>query len=358
MVPSPNDRGMSVEARIERALERCLDWSHQGRHRKVLGEVERLLAIVDGDTHLEAQLLIWKAQALLAMGYADRAHPAALRSWELDASPHACHLLASAFHSLGDTEQAEDLLQMGWRLYGDAVHLPMQLAMILADQGRLPEALEVLDQVSPAPQLPDDMQVFLVGLRANLLATVGRWTEADAVLREGLGRHPDSSMLQEAQDSLNREWNRRRAEQDLADSWRSSLAELEGVPAEVDDAIGRCGSVLEFPELVVLAARRLWRAFCERGPIRLQSPDPWGTALVVAALEIDGRRPSAAAVARAMAVNAATVRSILRRLRRFTDQLDPEFARRAFASLANPRLDDQNPPPVLEAEVVHFPGCS
>jgi tetratricopeptide (TPR) repeat protein len=356
MAPSPGDHGNPVEARIERALERCLDWSHQGRHRKVLGEVEGLLNIVGSDTRLEAQLLIWKAQALLAMGYAERAHPAAARSWELDASPHACHLLASSLHSLGDVEEAEELLRMGAKLYRDAVHLPMQLAMILADQGRLPEALDVLDQVTPAPQLPEDMQVFLVGLRANLLANVGRWSEADAVLREGLGRHPDSPLLREAQDSLNREWHRRRAEHELTESWRSSLPELDGVPAEVDDAIGRCGSVLEIPELVVLAARRLWRAFCERGPVRLQSPAPWAAALVIAALEIDGHRPSAAAVARATAVNAATVRSVLRRIRQFVGELDEEFARRAFASLANPRLDESHHPPAEAAQVVHFPG--
>jgi tetratricopeptide (TPR) repeat protein len=356
MAPTPSDHDISIEARIERALHRCLEWSHQGRHRKVLAEVERLLALIGDDIHLEAQLLIWKAQALLVMGYAERALPAASRSWKLNSSPHACHLLSSALHALGDSDQAEELLRVGWELFRDAVHLPMQLAMMLADQGRLPEALEVLDRVAPAPQLPEDMQVFLVGLRANLLATVGRWSEAEEVLQEGLGRHPDSPLLLEAHDSLHRERNRSRAEESLAESWRSSLEELDGVPAEVDEVIVRCASVLEVPELVALAARRLWRAYVALGPVRLQSPDPWGTAIVVAVLELDGRRPSAAAMARAMNVNAATLRSALRRVRRFIEDQDVEFARRAFGAMSNPRLDDPQSLPQSRAEVVRFPG--
>jgi tetratricopeptide (TPR) repeat protein len=353
---SPSDPDAPVAARIEMALRRCLDWSHQGRHRKVLAEIERHLALVGRDSQLEAQLLIWKAQALLAMGFAQRALPAASRSWKLESSPHACHLMASALHSMGDSKQAEELLQIGWKLFDDAIHLPMQLAMILADQGRLRAALDVLDQISPVSQLPEDMQVFLVGLRANLLATVGRWSEADEVLREGLGRHPDSPLLLETHDSLNREWSRRQAEQELERSWLASLVTLDGVELEVDETIVRCGSVLDLPELVVLAARRLWRAYLNRGPVRLQSPEAWGTALVAAALQLDGRWSSVAAMARAMASNPNTVRSVVRRLRAFVKEQDPELARRAFASLSNPRLDEPLPAPSSGAEVVRFPG--
>jgi hypothetical protein len=48
-----------LEDRVQRTLERCLDWSQQGRHRKVLTEVERLLRLVRNDRQLQAQLLIW-----------------------------------------------------------------------------------------------------------------------------------------------------------------------------------------------------------------------------------------------------------------------------------------------------------
>jgi hypothetical protein len=322
-------------------LKRCLEWSQQGRHRKVLAEAERMLVLARDDERLTAHILIWKAQALLAMGYADRAFPAASESWELESSPHSCHLMAAALHSQGNHDQAEKYLKMGWKVFPDAVHLPMQLAMMLADQGRLPEALDVLDDVVPSVQLPDDVHVFLVGLRANLLATIGRWTEAEDVLREGLGRHPDSSLLLETHDSINRERTRRRAEKRLVESWRNSLEPIDAVAAEVDDAIVRCASVLEMPEIRVLASRRLWRAFFSRAPVRLQSPEPWGVAVVIAALEIDGREPSAAAIARAMSVNQSTLRAALRRIRSYLGELDPGFARVAFGAFSNPRLDEE-----------------
>ncbi len=358
MVPTHGDRELSLRARVDRALARCLEWSHRGEHRRVLAEVERLLALSADDPHMEAQLLIWKSQALLAMGHAERAFPAASRSWHLQCSAHACHLMATALHALGDSDQAEKLLQMGLELFRDAVHLPMQLAMMLADQGRMPEAIDVLDRVAPARELSEDLQVFLAGLRANLLATVGRWSEAEAVLEEGLGRHPDSPLLLETHDSLHRERRLRRAERALADSWRASLEPLDGVPAEVDEAVIHCGAVLETPELVVLAARRVWRAYLAQGPVRLQTPDPWATALVVSVLELDGRRPSAAALARATAVNPSTVRSALRRLRGFLADQDPEVARRAFGVTTNPRLDQADPRVATDGEVVRFPGIA
>jgi tetratricopeptide (TPR) repeat protein len=333
-------READLESRVETALKRCLNWSHEGRHRKVLAEVERMLGLTRGNDRLTAQLLIWKAQALLSMGCADRALPAASDSWELDASPHACHLMATALHAQGDPDQAEELLKMGRDLFRDAAHLPMQLAMMLADQGRLPEALDVLDDVSPSVQLPDDVHVFLVGLRANLLATVGRWSEAEDVLQEGLGRHPDSSLLHETHDTINRERSRQLAEQRLVSSWRESLEPLDAVAAEVDEAIVRCCSVIELPEIIALASRRLWRAFFTRTPVRLQSPDPWGVAAVVAVMEFDGHEPSTAAMARAVAVKPSTVRSALARIRGYLSGLDPGFARVAFGSYSNPRLEE------------------
>jgi len=333
-----------LEERVQRTLERCLDWSQQGRHRKVLTEVERLLRLVRDDRQLEAQLLIWKAQALLSMGFPERALPAASSSWQQVSSPHACHLMATALHATGESDRAEELLAMGTELFPDAIHLPVQLAMILADEGRMPEALDLLEEVPPSAQLPDDMQVFLVGLRANLLATVGRWSEAGAVLEEGLGRHPGSSLLLETHRSINVEWNRQLAEASLIASWRDAMGRLEGVPAEVDDAIVRFGMVLETGELVVLAAQRLWRAFNDREPVRLQSPEAWAAALLMGVLELDGFRPSAAALGRATACKESTVRSALRRVRLYLDTLEPGFARRAFGAASNPRLDETGPP--------------
>lgn len=357
MSVTPTDSDVELEGRIQRSLERCLEWSQQGRHRKVLAEVERSLTRVRGHAHLESQLLIWKAQALLSMGCPDRALTAASDSWELNSSPHACHLMATAFNAVGKDERAEKYLIMGTELFPEAIHIPIQLVMLLADQGRLPEALDILDRVAPSVQVPEDMQVFLVGLRANLLATVGRWIEAEAVLEEGLGRHPDSLLLLETHDSISREWNRRRAEDRLQESWRQSLERIDGVAAEVDDAIIRCGGVLELSDLAVLAARRLWRTFSARFPIRVQTPEAWGAAIVTAILELEGHHPSATKIARAAAANPSTVRSARARVRDYLKDLDPGFARRAFGAESNPRLDeDGTGGQKAPGTVLRFPG--
>jgi len=164
------------------------------------------------------------------------------------------------------------------------------------------------------------------------------------VLEEGLGRHPGSSLLLETHRSINVEWNRQLAEASLIASWRDAMGRLEGVPAEVDDAIVRFGMVIETGELVVLAAQRLWRAFNDREPVRLQSPEAWAAALLMGVLELDGFRPSAAAIGRATACKESTVRSALRRVRCYLDTLEPGFARRAFGAASNPRLDETGPP--------------
>lgn len=289
---------------------------------------------------LAAPLLIWKAQALLSMGEPERAHRAADQSWQLATSPHSCSLIATALNAMGKIDEAERFLRMGVATFPETSHLPIQLVMMYADQGRLPEALDVLDGVAPSVQFPEDTQVFLVGLRANLLATIGRWSEADAVLQEGLDRHPDSPLLLETHDSISREWLRRRAEEALATSWRETLESVDGAAADVDEAVIRCGQLLELPDLVVLGAQRLWRAFQAGESVGLQAPDPWGAALVTAVLELDGSPPNVAAMARATASNQSTVRSALRRIRGFLGRLDPGFARRAFGAASNPRLDD------------------
>ncbi len=345
--------------RIERALRHCLEWSRTGRHAKIIAEVDRALSVIGRQPRLEAQLLIWKAQAHLAMGDAEQARSAAESSWHLDPTPHACHLLSNALAAIGDLDEAERLLRSGWRLFPDAFHLPVQLAILVSDQGRHPEALDTIDRLPSGAPMPDDLQVFLLGLHANLLAALGRWGEADGVLREGRHRHPESDLLEEAQLSLSDEWDRFRAERELGRSWLDGLTPLDGVSAEIDDFIVQIGSVNELSDLVVLAARRLWRAFLEVHDLRLQSPEPWGAAALLAVLELDGSSPGIAAMARRARASESTTRSALARFRGFVGGLEPGFAQRAFAALSNPRLDTaQRPPPSPAAAgtVIPFPS--
>jgi tetratricopeptide (TPR) repeat protein len=354
-------RGSSDETRrrVEQSLGRCLEWSRLGRYRKVVAEVERTLSILHDHPELEATLLIWKAQALLAMGYPDRALPAATRSWELEPSPHACHLRSNALEALGEVADSEELLRMGWRLFPDAVHLPVQLAVVLSDQARHPEALGILDEIEMDDKVPDDLQIFFFGMRSNLLAAMGRWAEAEEALSDGLSSYPESELLGDAQDALKYARRRARAKEMLAASWRDELEEIDGVAGEIDDAIVRCASVNELPELVTLAARRLWRAFVEETDAKPHAPEPWSAGLVLAILEIDGDRPSIAAMARSVRSNPSSVRTVLSRLRDYLSSLEPEIRARAFAAQKNPRLDGttstqrSNERP---ADVVPFPN--
>ncbi len=352
---SGNDR---LADRVERSLERCLEWSTLGRHRRVLAEVERLLPLVVERESIEAQLLIWKATALLAMGLADRALQAAQRSWELEASPYACHLIAAASSALGEDEHAEETLRMGWSVFPEAGHLPVQLAMILTDQGRLPEALNLLDSI-PTLDLPDELEVFLFGLKANLLASVGRPADAEQLLREAVRRHPDAQLLRDATKSLLEARRRTAAEAALVASWRAALEPMTGGEAEVDLAIIRVAAVLEIPELLQLAARRLWRAFAAAEVVRPQALEPWAIAVILAVVELDGLEPSAAAASRSLDVSPSTVGAALRRIRRWLDGLSPELAARSFAAATNPRLEDRSIAPRRAAKrntVIRFPS--
>jgi hypothetical protein len=328
-----------VVSRVERTLLRCLEWSQLGRHRRVLQEVEGLLPLVRDDDHLASQLLIWKSQALLAMGLPDRALPAASDSWELEPSPHACHLMSAALAALGEQDESEHLLRAGGELFPDAVHLPVQLAMQLTEQGRLPEAFDILTDLPQDVELPEDLEIFVVGLRANILATMGRWPEADGVLRDGIGRHPESSLLREARTSIGRAWCRERAERRLIASWEAGLTPLDDPDIEVDEAVESLSRAIECPRLVSLAARRLWRAMLEHDPVRPQVPEAWAVALLAAVWEIDGAPRSVAALARAARVSPSTARTSLARVRSFVGGLDPEMARRGFGAMGNPRLE-------------------
>jgi len=333
-----HDSGDATE-RVERALRKCVAWSKSGQHRKIVAEVDRQITGLENHPRLKSALLIWKAQADLALGRAEHALPSASQSWDLHPSPHSCHLTAVALEALADRDGAEELLRMGWRLFPEAVHLPVQLAVILSDQGRHPEALDILTELPVDHPVPEDLQIFLFGLRSNLLAAMGRWAEADDVLKQGIDRHPESDVLSDAHSTLSSARKRNEAEKALASSWASTLERLEGTGGEVDEAIIRCGEVNEFPEIVVLAARRLWRAYRENRRVRPQVPDVWGAAFIYSVLELDREQPSITATARSIAVNPSSVRKIILQVRSFLETLDPEIARRAFAAHTNPRLE-------------------
>ncbi len=356
---TPGDDSDDTAARIERVLRRCVEWSRTGHHRKVVAEVEREVERLDTDSPHRSGLLIWKAQALLAMGEAERALPSASESWDLDPSPHACHLAANAMEALGDLDGAEQLLRMGWRLFPAAIHIPVQLAVTLSEQGRLPESLDILDEVPVDHQMPTDFQVFLFGMRSNLLASMGRWAEAEEVLRAGIDQHPASEVLSDAHIALTGTRKRTLAKSALAASWSGGLGALTESAGEVDDAVIRCGAVNELPEIVVLAARRLWRAYLDHRAVRPQTPDVWGAALISCILELDGDRPSITTMARSVACGPSGVRSAVRQVRNFLESLDPEFARRAFAANANPRLDGLPRPRPSDggsADILRFPN--
>lgn len=349
----------SLAERVERSLRKCLDWSQAGRHRRVLSEVERLLPTVAREPRLEARLLVWKAQALLSMGFHDRAVAAARRSWDLEESPHASHVMASALYGLGEAERCEELLRAGVEVFPEAIHLPIQLAMVLADQGRLPEALEVLEDVPETAVQMEEMGAFVTGFRANLLATLGRWTEAETVLHDGLGRHPESDILHSARVEIGRGRRRSEARSRLLRSWRSGLASSAADDLEVEREIVRCGATLERSPLEVAAARRLWRAIFEAGEVRPQAPDAWATAMLLCVLELDGGAPPAAALARATRTSPDTVRTAARRTREFLGRMSPELRLRAFAVEANPRLDDgpDGHESDRASQVLPFPGA-
>jgi tetratricopeptide (TPR) repeat protein len=310
-----------------------------GRHRHVLTEVEQVLPTVKNKPALAAELLIWKAQALLSMSCADRALAAARESWKLDETPHACHLMASSMHALGEIDDPIELLRLGIQMFPEAVQLPVQLAMILTDQGRMRSALQALDEISPEHDVPEDLQVFLFGLRANLLATTGHWDEADVLLQEGLDQHPDSGVLHETYEALSQSWLRLRTEEALVDSWIETLDTLSDTAAEVDEKIELAGELVDYSELEILAARRLWRAYLHSRSPRVQAPEAWAAATLLAISELDGGRPATTVLAQTLDAKPGTVRSALRKLRDYLASLEPQIVKRSFSAHDNPRLE-------------------
>ena len=243
-----------------------------GRYRKVSPKSTSTSITSTELPQFQAALLVWKAQALLTMGHAEKALPFASQSWDLEPSPHACHLTSNALEALGDLDGSEELLRMGWRLFPEAIHLPVQLAVTLSDQARHPEALEVLEEVPLDHRIPEDLQVFMFGMRSNLLSAMGRWAEAEEILQRGQGCYPESQLLEEAHGALisqKKRGMRGKGPDHLLDRWPRHL---EGGAGEVDDAVIRCGAVNEVPELVTLGARRLWRAYLENRNARPRCP--------------------------------------------------------------------------------------
>ncbi|MCG6961841.1 MAG: hypothetical protein LJE95_01070 [Acidobacteria bacterium] len=358
MSASPRRPGGSLEERVERTLSRCSVLSRRGRHRKVLAEIERLADAVDEQPRFEAHLLLWKAQALLALGRAEQALEAASRSWEEEATPHACHLMASAHSFLGKADRAEATLRVGTELFPGVPLLAVELATMLAEQGRIPETLEVLEALAPSEPMPEELYVYMVGLHADALAAAGRWDEANAVLAEGLRRHPEANALRGARRALKESQQRRRAEHRLATSWAAGLRPLEGVGHEVDEEITYVGQAAELPKLYTLAARRLWRSFLASEAVRPQVPRAWAAGVLGAVLDLDGLGLPATLLARHANAAVATVRTARRRVLGYVESLEPAFALRSFAVRENPRLGERRERGARTrgSAVVHFPS--
>ena len=67
-------------SRVARSLEKFPRWSRTGRHQAIADEADRLLADIEDRVQLRATVLMWKAQAHLAMGSAELALPPASTS--------------------------------------------------------------------------------------------------------------------------------------------------------------------------------------------------------------------------------------------------------------------------------------
>ncbi len=351
-----SDDPATLVSRVERLLERCAAWALQERHRKVLVEIEKVLPSVGGQPELEAQLLLWKAHALLATGTAERALAAASRSWELDDSPHACYLAAEALMQLGENARAEELLRTGCASFPEALHLALALAMLLADEGRMPEALQVVENAGTPDDVPPQAEVFQAGLHANLLASMGRWDEAMAVLDESLGHHPGSELLSETRKDLKRHHRRSAATRSLAVSWSRELDATPSPQPEVEEEIHRLAACFECGPLLPRAACRLFRAHIASTRVRPRNPSVWALALILTVLEIDGQAPATAPFARAAHIAPSSVRPVRRRLDEFLHSMEPGLVRRSFACSSNPRLDETpGPAEPGPGKVVGFP---
>ncbi len=332
-----------IRDRISTLLERCERWSELGRYRKILEAVERALPSTDELPDLKAALLIWKAHALGAMDMSDRAHASAAKAWQLEPSSQAAHIMALALIHEGENDHAEQILRFGLQRFPGAAHLVFQLALLLAEQGRVPEAIDLLDD-APIDTLDERVFTFHVGIRANLLARMGRWREAMQTVEEGLAAYPEAVELQETHDALTLQRQLHDAEERLGAVWQQSLRRIDEASASgVDASIEALGASMELPDLVILAARRLWRRFVETDPTRPRAHQAWAAALLASIFAIDGGDVPLTFFARYAGTSYETVRSAYRRIGAFLDRLDPKEISDSFAVRSNPQLDPAHP---------------
>jgi predicted Zn-dependent protease len=117
-------------------------------------------------------------QAVDALGHFIEREPAA--RWERARAAHAAGelgLASSDLRSFGD--------QFGHQVLG-GTHSAALLARVLAEQKRLAEGLDVLEQAL----VGEPGQLQLQGVRAGLLEGLGRWGEADEAARELVKQAP------------------------------------------------------------------------------------------------------------------------------------------------------------------------
>ncbi len=354
-------RGKTFDERqLRSALERCGELAELGKHGAVIRTAEAALRLGGGRPELEADLLVWKAQACLELGRYEDALNAAEQAWERAPTAEASYAVGASLAELGELEEAEKMLQLGIDLFPEEPFLHLRLAMLLADEGRVPEALDHLDAIDES-SLDEESGAFLAGIRAGLLGSIGEWDAAAAVLDEGLEAFPNEDLLYATSLLIEDARAMNEAEEALAEAWRTDLEPADHpVAVEVDEAIVNVAASLELPELVALAARRLWRAFFDASPLRRATPEAWAVALIVAISELDDQPFMVAPLARAAGTRAESVRRALGRIRAFLGGIEPELARRRFAVAANPLLDADVAPGERNggATVVRFPGTS
>ncbi len=332
----------TVHDRIAGLLEACARWSELGRHRKILEAVERALPSTGDRPGLRAALLIWKAHALSAMNMSDRASTVAAEAWDLEPSSQAAHIMALALLHEGEDDHAEQVLRFGLQQFPNAAHLVFQLVLLMAEQGRIPEAMDLLDEAQ-LDTLDERASALSVGIRANLLARMGRWKEAMRTIQAGVAVHPGSAEIRETYAMLKRQRQLHDAQQRLATSWQRSLSFVRGRPAcGVDTAIEALGTGMDLPLLVILAARRLWRRFLDTDAAQPRSYRAWAAAILAAIFAIDGGTAPLTFFARYAGTSYETVRLAYRRIEAFLDTLDPDEIAASFAVRRNPKLDPEN----------------
>ena len=349
---SPNDSSKSmIRDRISDLLARCERWSELGTYRKILEAVERALPSTEEVPDLRTELLIWKAHALGAMGMPDRAYAAAADAWELGPSSQASHIMALALIHEGEDDHAEQVLRFGLQRFPNAAHLVFQLALLMAEQGRVPEAMDLINDSEIDVEGEDEPVLALhVGIRANLLARMGRWDEALQMVEKAVEAHPDISELQETYVTLKSQHDLYHAQDRLATRWQASLQPLDEDPAAgVDASIKTLGASLDLPQLVILAAQRLWRRFLDVDPAKPRAYEAWAAALLASIFALDGGSAPLSFFAHYAETSYETVRSAYRRIGAFLGRLPRNEAALAFAVRLNPQLDPDRP---------GFPGAS